>query len=167
MGDMFWSIDWNGIFTPENSLGELFVRATIMYFLIFVLLRAVLKRQAGGIGTTDVLVIVLLAEVAGNGIAAEYKSVVEGAVLVGTILFWSYMLDWAGYRFPAFERILRAPTLLLVENGKILRKNMKAELVTMEELMAQLREKGIEDYAQVKKACMEADGMISVIKMDA
>ncbi len=167
MGDTLWSIDWNGIFTPENSLGELFVRATIMYFVIFGLLRLVLKRQAGGIGTTDVLVIVLLAEVAGNGFAAEYKSVVEGAVLVGTILFWSYMLDWAGYRFPAFERILRAPTLVLVENGKILRKNMKAELVTMEELMAQLREKGIEDCAQVKRACMEADGMISVIKMDA
>lgn len=166
MGDMFWSIDWRGIVTPENSLVELFVRATIMYFVIFVLLRVVLKRQAGGIGTTDVLVIVLLAEVSGNGFAVEYKSVVEGAVLVGTILFWSYVLDWAGYRFPAFERMLRARTLILVENGKILRKNMKAELVTMEELMAQLREKGIEDCAQVKRACMEADGMISVIKME-
>ena len=39
MGDMFWSIDWSGIFTPEHSLGELFVRATIMYFRIFGLLR--------------------------------------------------------------------------------------------------------------------------------
>ncbi|MBC8118722.1 MAG: DUF421 domain-containing protein [Burkholderiaceae bacterium] len=164
---MFWSIDWSGIFKPENSLGELFVRATIMYFVIFGLLRLVLKRQAGGIGTTDVLVIVLLAEVAGNGFAAQYKSVVEGAVLVATILFWSYALNWAAYRFPPVERLLRAPTLTLVENGKILRKNMKAELVTMEELMAQLREKGIEDCAQVRKACMEADGMISVIKMDA
>jgi hypothetical protein len=57
----------------------------------FGLLRLVLKRQAGGIGTTDILVIVLLAEVAGNGFAAEDKSVVEGTVLVGTILFWSYM----------------------------------------------------------------------------
>ncbi len=167
MGDLFWSIDWSGIFTPENSLGELFVRATIMYFLIFGLLRLVLKRQAGGIGTTDVLVIVLLAEVSGNGFAAEYKSVVEGAVLVGTILLWSYVLDWAAFRFPAVERMLRAPTLILVENGKVLRKNMKAELVTMEELMAQLREKGIEDCALVKKACMESDGMISVIKMEA
>ncbi len=167
MGDMFWRIDWAGIFTPENSLGELFVRATIMYFVIFVLLRLVLKRQAGGIGTNDVLVIVLLAEVAGNGFAAEYKSVVEGAVLVGTVLFWSYALDWAGYQFPAVERVLRAPTLVLVENGKMVRKNMKAELITKEELMAQLREKGIEDCALVKKACMEADGMISVIKMEA
>ena len=167
VGDLYWGIDWHGIFTPKVSLLELVVRGTIMYFVLFGLLRAVRKRQTGGIGTTDVLVIVLLAEVAGNGFAAEYKSVVEGAVLVGTILFWSYAIEWAAHRFPAFERLLRAPTLLLIENGKMLRKNMRAELVTTEELMAQLREKGIGDIAQVKQACMEADGMISVVKMRA
>jgi len=167
MGDIFWDIDWHGIFTPQTSLFELVVRATIMYFVIFGLLRLVRKRQAGGIGTSDVLVIVLLAEVSGNGFAGAYGSVVEGAVLVGTILFWTSVLEWAGHRFPAVERILRAPTLVLVENGKMLRKNMRAELVTKDELMAQLREKGIEDCAQVKRACMEADGMISVIKSEA
>ena len=167
MGNTFWDIDWHGIVTPTTSLLELVVRATIMYFIVFGLLRLVLKRQAGGIGTTDVLVVVLLAEVAGNGFAAEYKSVVEGTVLVGTILFWTYVLEWAGHQFPAFERLLRAPTVVLVENGKILRKNMRAEFVTKEELMAQLREKGVEDCAQVKRACMEADGMISVIKAEA
>ncbi len=166
MGDIFWKIDWHGIFTPQNSLLELVVRGTIMYFVLFVLMRFVLKRQAGGIGTTDVLVIVLLAEVAGNGFAAEYKSVVEGTVLVGTILFWSYALEWAAHRFPAFERFVHPPTLLLIENGKMLRKNMRAELVTQDELMAQLRENGIDDCAQVKRACMEADGMISIIKME-
>ncbi|RJF92209.1 DUF421 domain-containing protein [Noviherbaspirillum saxi] len=166
MGELFWSIDWHGIFTPKNSLMELVVRGTIMYLVLFGLLRFVLKRQAGGIGTTDVLVIVLLAEVAGNGFSAEYTSVVEGSVLVGTILFWSYMLEWAAHRYPVIQRILHAPTLLLIENGKMIRKNMRAELVTKEELMAQLREKGIEDCAQVKRACMEADGMISVIKME-
>ncbi len=167
MGNPFWDIDWPGIFIPTTSLLELVVRATIMYFIVFGLLRLVLKRQAGGIGTTDVLVVVLLAEVAGNGFAAEYKSVVEGTVLVGTILFWTYVLEWAGHQFPAFERLLRAPTVVLVENGKILHKNLRAEFVTKEELMAQLREKGVEDCAHVKRACMEADGMISVIKAEA
>lgn len=77
-----------------------------------------MKRQAGGIGTTDVLVIVLLAEVAGPGFAAEFTSVVEGAVLVGVILFWSYMLEKASYRFSAVERFLHPPTLVLIENGR-------------------------------------------------
>jgi len=164
---MLWSIDWHGIFTPTHSLVELAVRATIMYFVLFGLLRFVLKRQAGAIGMTDVLVLVLLAEVAGNGFAAEYTSVVEGTVLAGTILFWTYILEWVGHRFPAVRRILHAPPLVLIENGRMLRNNMRTELVTTDELMAQLREKGIEDCSRVKKACMEADGRISVIEMEA
>lgn len=43
---------------------------------------------------------------------------------------------------------------------------MRAELITQEELMAQLRENGIEDCSRVKQAYMEADGMISIIKME-
>ncbi len=135
-----------------------------MYFVLFGLMRFVLKRQAGGIGITDVFVLVLLAEVAGNGFVAEYKSVVEGTVLVVVILFWTYALQWLAFRFPTIERLLNPPTLTLVENGKMLRKNMRAELITQAELMAQLREHGIDDLSQVKHACMEADGMISFIK---
>lgn len=165
MNDTFLGIDWQGIFIPTLSLLEMAVRGTIMYFIIFGLLRFVAKRQTGGTGTTDVLVIVLLAEVAGNGFAVEYKSVVEGAVLVGTILFWSYLVEWAVHRFPKIERILHPPTLLLIKDGKMIRKNMKIELVTKEELLAHLREQGIENCASVKQACMEADGMISIIKV--
>lgn len=166
MEDVFWQIDWQGIFIPTISLIELVIRSTLMYFVLFGLLRLVLKRQAGGIGTTDVLVIVLLAEVAGQGFTANYTSVVEGTVIIVTVLFWSYVLEWAGHKYPAVERILREQTLMLIQNGKMLRKNMRAELVTSEELMAQLREQGIEDCSQVKKAFMEADGKISVVKFD-
>ncbi|CAA9212999.1 MAG: hypothetical protein AVDCRST_MAG93-109, partial [uncultured Chloroflexia bacterium] len=54
MGDTFWRIDWQGMFTPTKSLVELVVRATIMYFVLFGLLRVVMKRQVGGIGMNDV-----------------------------------------------------------------------------------------------------------------
>lgn len=162
--DTLWKVDWQGIFTPHHSLLELIVRGTIMYLGIFVLLRVVLRRQVGGIGTTDILVIVLVAEVAGKGITAEYKSVVEGAILVGTVLFWSYTIEWLQFRVPAFERLTRDPKLKLVENGRLLHRNMRAEFVTIEELMAQLREKGLEDCSEVKAAYMEADGHISIIK---
>ncbi|MGY8905289.1 MAG: DUF421 domain-containing protein [Burkholderiales bacterium] len=164
MDELFWRVDWQGIFMPTHSVLELVIRASLMYAVIFLLMRLVLKRQAGGIGTTDVLVVVLLAEVAGNGFSADYKSVGEATVLVLTILFWTYLLERLANRYPTLERLLRPQTVLLIENGKMLLKNMRAELVTKEELMAQLREKGIDDCSQVKLACMEADGMISVIK---
>lgn len=166
MEDALWTVDWRAIFNPTHSVLEMMVRGTLMYFVIFVLMRVVLKRQAGGIGTADVLVIVLVAEVAGHGFAGDARSITEGTVLVATILFWTYVIERIGYHYPAFERLVRPGTLKLVEDGRILHRNMRAELITKDELMAQLRENGIESCAEVKLACMEADGMISVIKKE-
>jgi len=165
MGEKIWAIDWQGIFVPEHSLLEMVVRGTIMYLLVFVLVRLMSKRQIGGLGPSDVLVIVLLAEVAGNGFtASDYRSIPEGAVLVATLLGWTYVLEWLGNRFPAMERLIREPKLKLVENGRMLRRNMQAELVTRDELLAQLREKGLEDCEDVAAAYMEADGRISIVR---
>ncbi len=75
-------LDWTAMFVPQRSLLELVLRGTIMYLLIFAMLRMVLRRPVGGIGTPDVLVIVLVAEVAGNSIAPSEQSLVEGAILV-------------------------------------------------------------------------------------
>lgn len=164
MGEKFWSIDWHGVFVPTTSLLELIVRGTLMYLVLFTFLRIVLKRQTAGIGTADILVVVLIAEFAGRAFSTDYSSVVEGLVLVCTVLFWSYAIDWLAHRYPVVERLLHAHPLVLIEDGRMLRRNMRAELVTKEELMAHLRETGVEDCAQVKRAVMESDGRISVIK---
>jgi len=164
MDNLLWTIDWGDMLRPSHSVFELILRATIMYFVIVALLKLVVKRQTGGVGPTDILVIVLIAEVAGPGFTADYVSVVEGAVLVATLLFWSYSIEWLSYRFPKFERFFQPPTLLLIQNGRMLPRNMRAELITKEELMTHLREEGIHDLTDVRQACMESDGMISVIK---
>ena len=54
----------------------------------------------------------------------------------------------------------------LIESGRILRRNLRREFITHEELMGKLRENGVEDAGQVKRACLENDGTISVIKYD-
>lgn len=77
--DQLLKVDWQAIFSPQHSLLDLFLRGTIMYLVIFVLLRMVVRRQTGGIG----LVIVLIAEVAGNGISDNFQSVIESTVLAG------------------------------------------------------------------------------------
>jgi uncharacterized membrane protein YcaP (DUF421 family) len=165
--DALLKVDWEAIFSPQHSLLELFLRGTIMYLVIVVLLRIVVRRQIGGsISMTDILVIVLIAEVTGSGISDSFQSVVESTVLVATVLFWSTLIEWLQSRSPAFERLLRDRKLKLIDNGRMLRRNMRQEFVSVEELMAQLREKGLEDCRDVKAAYMEADGRISIIPRD-
>jgi uncharacterized membrane protein YcaP (DUF421 family) len=160
----FSEIDWQEIFVPQGPLAGVIVRGTLTYFMLFVILRFLLKRQSGVIGIADLLVVVLIADAAQNAMAAEYKSITEGALLVLTIVFWNYFLDWLGYRFPVFQRFVRPPPLKLIQNGRMLLQNMRQEMITKEELNSQLRQQGIESCEEVKEAFIEGDGRISIIK---
>jgi uncharacterized membrane protein YcaP (DUF421 family) len=158
------NIDWKAIFLPDIPLIEIVVRGSIMYLALFILLRIILKRQAGTLGITDLLLITLLADASQNGMAGDYKSLPNGILLVATIIFWDFALDWLSYKSPGFQRLIEAPPLLLVKNGRLLRRNMRKELITDEDLLMQLREQGISDISKVKEAYMESDGHISVVE---
>jgi uncharacterized membrane protein YcaP (DUF421 family) len=162
----FSEIAWGEIFVPQAPLAGVILRGTLTYILLFVILRFLLKRQTGVVGIADLLVIVLIADAAQNAMAAEYKSITEGALLVLTIVFWNYALDWLGYRFPALQRLVRPPPLQLIKDGQMLFGNMRREMITPEELNSQLRQQGIETCNEVKTAFIEGDGRISIIKHD-
>ncbi len=63
--------------------------------------------------------IALIADAAQNAMSSDYKSITEGIVLVGTIVFWDYALDWLAFRFPRFQRLVRPAPLLLIKDGRM------------------------------------------------
>lgn len=157
-------MDWRSIFLPDLPLLEIILRGSVMYIALFILLRLVLKRQTGDLRMTDLLLITLIADASQNGMAGDYKSIPDGILLVGTIMFWGYAFDWLAFRLDWFQRLIEPPPLPLIKNGKLLRRNMRSELITEDELMSQLREKGLDQIEQVKEAYVESDGRISVLK---
>jgi uncharacterized membrane protein YcaP (DUF421 family) len=160
-------IDWQAIFIPSIGVFELIIRGSLVYLALFSVLRLLPSRQLGTLGITDLLVVVLFAEAAQNAMASHYTSITEGAILVGTVIFWSYLLNWLGYKFPQFQRFLNPPPLLLVKNGRMIQRHLQRELITEDELMSKLRQQGVEFLADVKLAYMEADGSISIIISDS
>lgn len=158
-------INWSGMFSLDVHPLETFLRGTLMFLGIFILMRVILKRQTGAVSTSDLLLITLLADASQNGMAGEYKSLSDGMLLVGTIIGWSYTLDWLAFRFPALERLIEPSPIELIRDGKLLRRNMRKEMVTEAELLSHLRQEGIEDPSKVKTACIESDGHISVVTL--
>lgn len=157
-------MDWGEIFGVSVSPWELIIRGTAMYLFLFAVFRVVIRRRIGAVGMADLLILVIIADAAQNGMSGEYRSVTEGAILVGTIIFWNVAIDWLNYRVPALQNWLEAPPLLLVRDGRVLHRNMRHEFVTEQELKSKLREKGVDDLSQVATAYMESDGSVSVIK---
>ena len=162
----FFEIDWQSVFVPTESVLEVILRGTIMYLAIFALLR-IFRRQAGSFSIADLIVIVIIADAAQNGMAGDSKSVTESLLLIGTIIFWDFFLDWLGFKSKFVRRILEPEKLKVIENGSLLRENMKRELITTEELNSQMREQGIEEIEEVETGYLESDGHFSFIKKDA
>jgi uncharacterized membrane protein YcaP (DUF421 family) len=83
-----------------------------------------------------------------------------------TIVLWDYVFDLLGYKSKLFERIFEPKALHIIKDGKLLRQNMKSEMITYDEIVSQMRQQGIEDIGEVKQACLESDGHFSFIKKD-
>src|SRR5215208_826985 len=158
--------DLGAIFEITVSPAELVLRGTAMYWFLFLLFRFVLRRDMGSIGIADVLLVVLIADAAQNAMSGGYQSVTEGCILVATIAGWNWLLDMTAYRFSRVRRLIEPKPLPLVRNGKLMRRNLRHELITVDELMAKLRENGIDELEQVEAVAMESDGEISVIRHD-
>lgn len=145
---------------------ELVVRGSAMYWFLFLLFRFVMRRDIGSIGIADVLLLVVIADAAQNAMSGGYESVADGFVLVATIAGWNWSLDMAAFRFPVLRRLVEARALPLVRDGKLLRRNLRREMISVEDLMAVVREHGIEKLEHVKAATMESDGEISIVKYE-
>ena len=158
------TLNWHQLFVPETSLLELVVRGSVMYLMLLAALRVLVRRHVGSLNLMDLLLIVLIADAAQNAMAAEYRSISEGLVLCGTLVAWNYLLDWAAFKSKFVARLLEPSPLPLIRDGQILRRNLRQEFITKEELLSQLREQGIEDVGEVKTAYLEPDGVLSVIK---
>jgi len=147
-------------------LDEIGVRATIVYLAVVVLIRLIPKRNAGHVSPNDMLTLIVIGTLATDAIIAEDSTLADKLVMIGFIVVWSYLLDFIEYRVPAVRGLLRDQQTILVDRGKMVRRNMRREMVTEDELRAVLRKEGIDDLASVRSACMEADGEISVIAND-
>jgi uncharacterized membrane protein YcaP (DUF421 family) len=151
-------------FSFSHDPVEIVVRGSAMYWFLFSMFRFVLRRDVGAVGVADVLLLVIVADASQNAMAGEYTTVPEGMLLVGTLVFWNFSLDWLGYRYAWARRFVEPRPLLLIRDGQVLRQNLRREFITTEELLGALRQNGIASPSEVARAYMESDGNFSVLK---
>ena len=158
------TLNWGELFGLSVPPLELVVRGSALYLFLLLIFRVVIKRRMGAIGMADILVLVIISDASQNAMAGEYTTISEGAVLVGTLIGWNVLFDWLAFRYKAFAKFVEPAPLPLMKEGKILHRNLRREFLTVDELMAKLREHGIDNLSAVKSACMEGDGEITVVR---
>lgn len=155
-------LDWHALFVPGGSLVELVIRGSMVYLSLFAVLRVLPRRTMGGMGPSDILIIVLIADAVEQGMAGKYDSITEGLVLAATLIFWAVVIDWLDYRFPGLH-LSDGKQIPLIRDGKLIRRNLARQKITEDEVMAQLRQHGLASARDVEAAYLEGDGHVSVL----
>ncbi len=154
--------DWLRIFALETPVLELIARGTALYFGILIFMRLMPRRTAGDLAVMDLIFLLLIVDAAAHAMG-NYSAVADGLLMIATFMAWNYALNFLSYYVPFIERLVNSKKLLIVRDGRLLRRNMRREFLTEEELLDHLRRKSIDDIREVRAAYVEGDGKISVL----
>ena len=167
METLFDTTSLSKLFAPNICLIEAFMWRTIVYLVLFVLLRILAQRGSlASASLTDFLVLVLVTSAVQNAVSGPAQSITDGVILAAIVTFWSYALDFLSYHFKPIRRILYLRPMQLIENDEFRRENIQRNLIDEDQLRAVPRIQGYEDPDRVREASIECNGQISVISLN-
>lgn len=146
---------------------RVFFRAVSLYLVLIAGIRFMGKRQLGQLEPSEVAVTMLIADLASIPMQNESIGLRYGIVPILAVLLMELVLSFLSMRSVRLRKVLCGKPVILMENGKFLQRNMRKNRVTLDELISQLREKGILEPATVQYAILETGGNLSVFPFPA
>jgi uncharacterized membrane protein YcaP (DUF421 family) len=143
---------------------DIVVRAIVGFAFIFLLTRIVGRRELSSLEPFDLIMLVVLGDLVQQGITQSDMSVVGILLAAGTIALLTVLVSYLSYRFRSLRPILEGEPIVIVQDGKLIEKNMKRERLTPEEVAAQARLQQIKSIEDVQWGVLETSGTISFIK---
>ena len=139
-----------------------FTRTVFLYFCLIVLVRPMGKRQLGQLEPTEFVVTMLVADLAAIPMQDGGIPVLSGLIPILTVLGLELVLSGLSLKSVRVRKLLCGSPVILIENVRILQKNLKLTRITLDELMGQLREKDVLNPETVQYAILETNGSLSV-----
>ena len=145
---------------------EIVVRATVVYFFLLVVVRALGRRELSEMSAFEFLVLVTMGDLVQQGVTQEDMSVTGAVLAVGTMAIWSLVLSYVTYRWRKIDGAISGLPLLIVRDGELVEDTLRHERVPHDEVAEAARKQGIDDLAKVQVGILEADGGFSFIRYD-
>lgn len=140
----------------------IFIRTIFFYFLIFIVYRIMGKREVGQLGIIDLIVSILIAELATISIENYENNIMSSIVPILTLLILQISLAVLTLKRPKIRIFLDGNPSIIIKEGKINYKEMMKQKYNLEDLMIQLREKGYRSIEEIEYAILENNGTLSV-----
>lgn len=145
---------------------DVVIRTATVYLVIVFGLLLLGKKELSQISVTDLVFILLISNAVQNAMVGENTTLGGGLVAAGVLFLLNFTFRRLNYSSKTLRKVIEGEPVLLIYDGNLQEKNLKKESITEEELMAALREHGVDRIEEVKLAMLEIDGNISVVSKD-
>ena len=147
---------------PGVPVIEKVIRTVVVYAFLLIGLRLAGKRELTQLNPFDLVVLLLLSNTVQNAIIGEDNSLAGGILGAAVLLALNGVLVRVLFRWGKLDAIEGRPDLL-IRNGRIIRKHLDRELITLAELESAARRQGLESLAHVKHCRLETGGALTFI----
>lgn len=145
----------------------IFIRTVMIYLILTIIMRIMGKRQLGELDVGELVITIILSEIATTPITNPDRSMLEAIIPILTLASLEILTSALILKAPIFKSILSSKPAVLVARGTIDFKMMKKVRISLEELVSQVRQNGIYDLNEVDYAILEENGKMSVVPKNA
>lgn len=135
----------------------------MLFLFVYLLTRVIGRRELSSLQPFDLILLIVLGDSIQQGLTQDDYSITGAVIAVGTIASLQVLTSWSAFRFPWLRRALDGHPVVLVEDGKVIEKNLRRERLTIDDLAEQARTNELASIADVQWAIFEPSGTISFI----
>jgi uncharacterized membrane protein YcaP (DUF421 family) len=146
------------------DLLTLFFRTILTYFVVFLMLRLMGKREIGKLSVFDLVISIMIAEIAVFVIEDTKKPLVEGILPMVTLVGIQILIAYITLKNLWLRQVIDGVPSIIIDNGKIQRDEMKRQRYNLSDLMLQLRQNHISNVDDVAFAILETTGKLTVVR---
>jgi uncharacterized membrane protein YcaP (DUF421 family) len=143
---------------------DLVLRAVAIFVFLFVLTRVIGKRELSSLQPFDLILLIILGDALQQGLTQDDYSITGAVLVVGTIAVLQVLVSWLSYRFPRARPLIDGEPVIVLQDGRIIERNLKRERLTVEEVAKEARRNQIAHLSDVRFAILETNGTISFIQ---
>lgn len=143
---------------------DIVLRALFLYVFVVLLMRVMGRRELSSMTPFDLVLLIVLGDSIQQGLTQDDYSVTGAVLAVGTIATLQVLTSYLSFRSSKARRVLEGEPIVLVERGEVVRKNLRRERMTEDEITEEMRQQDVSSLDQVEWAILENNGSISFIK---
>lgn len=150
----------------HNNLLQIILRCIAVYFFVIIAIRIFGKKELAQLSVVDLVFILLISNSVQNAMVGPNTSLSGGLIAAISLFIVNYLMKLFLFKNKKVSELLQGKATMLIYKGNVEQNNLKANEITSDELLAAVREHGVENFEDVDLAMLEVDGNISVISND-